>query len=40
LQGVSDLIKRVAILRGDIPDEADQSPPAVAALNPNEGPAK
>ena len=40
LQGVSELIKRVAILRGDIPDETKQSPPAAAALNPNEGPAK
>jgi TRAP-type mannitol/chloroaromatic compound transport system permease small subunit len=39
LQGVSELIKRIAILRGELPDEAEQSAPA-AALHPNEGSAK
>jgi TRAP-type mannitol/chloroaromatic compound transport system permease small subunit len=40
LQGISELIKRIAILKGIIPDLADKPPPAplIAATNGGDGP--
>jgi TRAP-type mannitol/chloroaromatic compound transport system permease small subunit len=40
LQGISELIKRIAILKGLIPDLADKPPPAplIAPANGVDGP--
>jgi TRAP-type mannitol/chloroaromatic compound transport system permease small subunit len=35
LQGLSEFIKRIAILSGALPDEVGDAPPAIANANPN-----